>query len=183
MAALCTLVLTGAPLTARAVDIARAFQADGWDVQLAATHAAKAWIDEDELRRKVGRTPVSDFRAPRQTKRPDRPSLVVVAPMTFNTANKLALGIADTYVHSLLCEALGQGLPLLAVPMANERLWGHHALASSLDVLRRAGVVLLDVRTGTADCRPVPSGTGDAVAEAFDPGWLTVAAAQLVRPS
>src|SRR5262249_35712198 len=31
--------------------------------------------------------------------------------------------LADTYAHSTLCEVLGDGVPILALPMVNNRLW------------------------------------------------------------
>jgi Flavoprotein len=55
-------------------------------------------------------------------KRPDEPDVLpppdalVVAPATFNTINKLAAGISDTLALCLLNEAVGTGLPIIAVP-------------------------------------------------------------------
>ena len=75
-----------------------------------------------------------------------------------------------------LCDALGAGVPIVAVPMANTRLWGHPVWATTLTTLRDWGVVLLDPTTGQlGDPRPVDSGTGDAVAAAFDPRWILAA--------
>jgi flavoprotein len=48
---------------------------------------------------------------------PDEPNelpaadAVIVAPATFNTVNKWATGIADTFVVGLLCELMGFGIP------------------------------------------------------------------------
>jgi phosphopantothenoylcysteine synthetase/decarboxylase len=104
---------------------------------------------------------------------------VVVAPITFNTVGKLACGIADTYAHSTLCEALGDGVPILAVPMVNNRLWGHPAWSRNVDWLTSASVRWLSIHDGTiGKPKPVQSGTGDRVVKRFDPGWIT---AQLAR--
>ncbi len=93
--------------------------------------------------------------------------------MTFNSANKFALGIADTYASGVLCDALGAGTPIIAVPMVNDRLWGHPRWRRTLEVLVEAGVVLLDPSTGRSGTpHPVASGAGADVVEAFDPGWL-----------
>jgi phosphopantothenoylcysteine synthetase/decarboxylase len=105
-----------------------------------------------------------------------RPDVVVACPLTFNTANKIAAGVMDTPATGALCDALGAGVPIVAVPMANTRLWGHPAWATTLTTLRSWGVVLLDPTNGQlGDPRPVDSGTGDAVAAAFDPQWILAA--------
>jgi phosphopantothenoylcysteine synthetase/decarboxylase len=96
---------------------------------------------------------------------------VVVAPATFNTINKLAAGIADTYAHSTACEAIGTRIPVVLVPMVNTALWGHPALTESLRRLEGAGVRCLDVQSGGAP-RAVESGTGATVVARFDPEWI-----------
>ncbi len=103
----------------------------------------------------------------------------MVAPITFNTVGKIAAGIADTYAHGVLCEALGEGLPIIAVPMVNNRLWGHPAWARHLGDLARAGVRMVDVQTGEPHLKPV-SGTGPDVVERFDPDWIVAALAAAV---
>lgn len=98
---------------------------------------------------------------------------MVVAPITFNTVGKLANGIADTYAHSVLCEALGDGLLIVAVPMVNDRLWHHPAWAPNTRRLIEAGMSFLDVHTGRVGLVPVRSGTGGEVVDRFDPAWVT----------
>src|SRR5215472_15851275 len=68
---------------------------------------------------------------------------VVVAPATFNTVNKWAAGIADTFAAALLCELTGLGVPILVVPQVKDALARHVAFRQSLDVLRGMGVRVL----------------------------------------
>src|SRR5215510_10655650 len=49
------------------------------------------------------------------------------APATFNTINKWAAGISDTLALGLLNEAIGLGLPIVAVPWPNAALARHPA--------------------------------------------------------
>ena len=73
------------------------------------------------------------------------PDAFVVAPATFNTINKWALGISDTLALGLLNEAVGLGLPIVAVPWPNPALARHPAFGRSVAVLREWGVrVILD---------------------------------------
>lgn len=152
-----TLVVCGAPLAARADEVAVALSS-GWSVSVVATEAAGQW-----------------FARPPDDDRP-RPDAVVTCPLTFNTANKVAAGIMDTSAAGVLCDALGVGIPVVAVPMVNDRLWGHPVWASTLRTLTEAGVLLVDPRSGRAGGpAPVPSGTGPDVVAAFDPLWVVEA--------
>jgi hypothetical protein len=67
----------------------------------------------------------------------------VVAPATFNTINKWAAGISDTLALGLLNEALGLGLPVVAVPFPNIALAQHPAFRRSIRELEGLGVRLL----------------------------------------
>ncbi|MEV0346152.1 flavoprotein [Nonomuraea sp. NPDC050680] len=85
-------------------------------------------------------------------KRPEEPDVlppadaIAVVPATFNTINKWAQGISDTLGLGLLNEALGLGLPLIAVPWPNVALARHPAFANSVAMLREWGVkVILDM--------------------------------------
>ena len=65
---------------------------------------------------------------------------MIVAPATFNTINKWAAGISDTLALGLLTEAIGKGLPLVALPFLNVAQARHPAFARSVEQLRQAGV-------------------------------------------
>jgi hypothetical protein len=152
-----TLVVCGAPLAARAGEVADALRED-WSVSIVVTDAAGQWFPE-----------ASEHDRP-------RPDLVVACPLTFNTANKVAAGIMDTSAAGALCDALGAGVPIVAVPMVNNRLWGHPAWASTLQTLGDAGVRFVDPQSGrVGDPAPVQSGTGPEVVAAFDPEWVVAA--------
>jgi len=81
-----------------------------------------------------------------QYKRPDDPDVLppadafVVAPATFSTVNRLALGISDTLALGLLNEGLGAGLPIIVVPWPNAALARHPAFQRSVGLLREWGV-------------------------------------------
>jgi phosphopantothenoylcysteine synthetase/decarboxylase len=166
------LVVCGAPLAARAADIEAALRAAGWRVQVVATPSADAWLAEPSDGSASGRSVRAAHRDPSEPKPGERASTVVVAPITFNTVGKLVAGIADTYAHSVLAEALGEGVPIIGVPMVNNRLWGNPAWLRNVESLKAAGVRLIDIQTGRRDLAPVRSGTGPEVVANFDPGWI-----------
>ena len=164
------IVVCAAPLARLAPEVASAAQDAGWDVHLIATPEACSWIDVDRLRAITGAAPTVDYREPGQAKR-GRPAAALVCPMTYNTGNKLAGGIADNYAMAVLAEIVGAGRTLVAVPMINGNLWGNPAWRRSLDLLT-PHVTWVSLHDGTiGQPRHIESGSGPEILERFDPAW------------
>lgn len=72
----------------------------GWRVAAVATESASAWLERQELAR-LNVPLITGHREPGTGKRLPRPDAVILAPGTFNTINKLAAGIADSYALSV----------------------------------------------------------------------------------
>jgi hypothetical protein len=167
------LVACGAPLAARVHDVAARAVELGWLVRVVATPSAMNWVDAGQVEKITGFTVLVEQRQPGQPKRFPPPVGVIVCPATFNTVNKLAVGIMDTYAAGVLCEALASRIPITLAPMVSTRLWPHPAWAHNLDMLTAAGVTFIDVQTGRAgQPAAVESGTGGEVIAAFDPAWV-----------
>jgi phosphopantothenoylcysteine synthetase/decarboxylase len=81
--------------------------------------------------------------------------LVLVAPCSFNSLNKLAAGIADNLALSLTAEAIGRGTPVVVAPSLNAPLLGHPRATASIAALRSWGVSVVD---------PVDPGDGPRLA-------------------
>src|SRR4029434_8195858 len=81
--------------------------------------------------------------------------LVLVAPCSFNSLNKLASGIADNLALSVAAEAIGRGTPVLVAPSLNEPLLRHPRTSASMATLRDWGVSVIE---------PVDSGDGPRLA-------------------
>lgn len=167
------LVACGAPLAARLHDVAALAVDTGWLVRVVATPSAMSWVDAGQVEKVTGFPVLVEQRQPGQAKRFPPPAAVIVCPATFNTVNKLAAGIMDTYAAGVLCEALASQIPLTVAPMVSNRLWPHPAWRHNLEILMAAGVTFIDIVTGRAG-RPaaVQSGTGGDVIAAFDPAWV-----------
>lgn len=128
-----------------AVRLVRAAKDRGWDVCVIATPAAVdgEFIDAQELESLSGRPVYSTWRRSGEEKRIPPADAVIVAPMTMNTANKWAAGIADTYALGALTETVGLGLPVVALPCWSTALDVHPATRRAVEVLRSTGVRVL----------------------------------------
>ena len=86
--------------------------------------------------------------------RPPR-GLVLFAPCSFNSLNKLAHGIADNLALSVVAEAIGRRTPVIVAPSLNLPLLEHPEAQASLKKLPAWGVKLVP---------PVDEGEGPRLA-------------------
>jgi phosphopantothenoylcysteine synthetase/decarboxylase len=97
--------------------------------------------------------------------RPPR-GVVLFAPCSFNSLNKLAHGIADNLALSVVAEAIGRGTPVVVGPSLNAPLLNHPEAQASLKRLHGWGVSIVP---------PVDEGEGPRLAP-------TAALLDAVRP-
>jgi phosphopantothenoylcysteine synthetase/decarboxylase len=139
-------------------------QADDWEVCVVATPSALKFMDTDKLARLTGHVVRYDYKQPDEPDVLPPPDAMVVAPATFNTTNKWAYGSSDTLALGMLNEAIGLGLPIVAVPNPSTALAKHPAFVESVARLRSWGVnVLFDPQR-----YPLPTpNMGPAAADLF----------------
>jgi phosphopantothenoylcysteine synthetase/decarboxylase len=121
----------------------------GWRVCIILTPTAATWVDVAHLEAATASPVRVNPRLPHEQDPLPEASAVLVAPATFNLINKWALGISDNLALGLLNELLGVGLPIVVVPCAKPVLRGHPAYAGSRDLLKTAGVRVLDPDVAT----------------------------------
>ncbi|GGT05724.1 flavoprotein [Planobispora rosea] len=133
-------------------------QDEGWIVQVIATPSALDFIDVDALEKQTGRPVRSRYRKPGEPRSP-RADAIIVAPATYNTINKFAQGIADTYALGILAEAPGLGIPVVVLPFVNTAFASRAPFRRSVEQLRAEGIHVL---LGPGQFEPhVPSSGAD----------------------
>ncbi len=68
---------------------------------------------------------------------------IIVAPASYNTINKWAGGISDTYALGILAETTGLGVPTVVLPFVNSALAGRAPFRRNVESLRAEGVRIL----------------------------------------
>src|SRR5713101_7601760 len=136
-------VVCAAPAAASVDEFVRLAQDAGWLVRVIATPMGERFIGVAQLAALTGDRVRIGFRMPDEPDELPPANAVVVAPATFNTVNKWAAGITDTFATGLLCELTGLAVPILAVPLVKDALARHVAFKSSLETLRGMGVDIL----------------------------------------
>jgi phosphopantothenoylcysteine synthetase/decarboxylase len=160
------LVLSGTTTAARAPELLRALLGLGFPTMIALpTPNAARVISPRELADIEGVQVVESYFDLAIRPRPPR-GVVLFAPCSFNSLNKLAHGIADNLALSLVAEAIGRSTPVIVAPSLNAPLLAHPQAQASLALLPRWGVVIVP---------PVDDGGGPRLAP-------TAALIDAVRP-
>lgn len=137
-----SVVVCGAAPTAEVGLLVRLAQQRSWGVRAIPTPDALSFVDAAALESMTGSSVEVGYRSPADV-RPPRPDAVIVAPATFNTVNKAALGITDTHALGVIAEAIGREVPVVMVPWVNAPLAAREPFRRSVAQLRDEGVYVL----------------------------------------
>ena len=153
------LLLSGTTTASRAPELLRGLLTLGFQTVMAVpTPNASRVIAPRELADIEGVQVVQSYFDQAIRPRPPR-GVVMFAPCSFNSLNKLATGIADNLVLSVAAEAIGRGTPVIVGPSLNQPLLDHPAAQASLKTLARWGVTV---------AAPIDNGRGPRLAPSDD---------------
>jgi len=153
--AIAYLVLSGTTTSARCPEILRGLVGLGFTTVIALpTPNASRTIASRELADVAGAQVVESYFDLAIRPRPPR-GVVLFAPCSFNSLNKLAHGIADNLALSVVAEAIGRKTPVIVAPSLNAPLLAHPQAQASLRVLPHWGVTIVP---------PVDDGDGPRLA-------------------
>jgi phosphopantothenoylcysteine synthetase/decarboxylase len=112
--------------------------ARGWTVAVTATPSAMDFIDPTAIEAATGSPVRSSYQSSPSGRRSLPPAdALVIAPATYNSMNKIALGLADNYAMTSVAELIGRQVPTVIVPFVNAALAARapfrHALAALRD--------------------------------------------------
>jgi phosphopantothenoylcysteine synthetase/decarboxylase len=149
------LILSGTTTAARCPEILRGLLGLGFATVIAIpTPNASRVISGRELADVPGAQVVESYFDLAIRPRPPR-GVVLFAPCSFNSLNKLAHGVADTLALSVTAEAIGRGTPVIVAPSLNQPLLDHPEAQASLRKLPGWGVIIVP---------PVDDGDGPRLA-------------------
>src|SRR6202050_2883887 len=137
------LVLSGTTTAARCPELLRGLVGLGFAtvIALPTPNAARVIAARDLADSAGVRVVASDFDA---VIRPRPPfGVVLFAPCSFNSLNKLAHGVADNLALSVTAEAIGRGTPVIVGPSLNAPLLAHPQATASLKTLPAWGVTIV----------------------------------------
>jgi phosphopantothenoylcysteine decarboxylase/phosphopantothenate--cysteine ligase len=92
---------------------------------------------------------------------PERADLILVAPATANTISKIACGIDDTSVTSVISTAFGARIPMIIVPAMHASMYRHPILIENIKKLQALGLEFIGPRM--AEGKAKIARTGDVI--------------------
>jgi phosphopantothenoylcysteine decarboxylase / phosphopantothenate---cysteine ligase len=142
--------VTGSIAAVEVVKLIHSLRRCGAVVQPVMSHAASCILQPDALTYASGRetiTRLSGF-VEHITYCGDGGSadLLLIAPCTANTLNKIACGIDDTPVTTFATTAIGSQKPLVVVPAMHHSMYRHPAVIGNIAKLKTWGVKVVDPR-------------------------------------
>ncbi|AEB43253.1 flavoprotein [Micromonospora maris] len=172
------IVVCGAGPASDVAHLVRAAQQQSWTAAVTATPSAMAFIDVPGIEELTGAEVRSSYRTSPSGRRslPSTDALVI-APATYNSINKIALGLADNYAMTSVAELIGRQVPTVIVPFVNAALAARAPFRNAVASLRDEGVrVLLGP---DHQWEPHPPGSGNERQRSFPWTMAFETAAQL----
>ena len=149
------LAVSGGIAAVKAPELVRALRKAGLAVRCVTTRNAAHFVAPLALQALSGESVRTDLFDPEQEGKIDHIALadwadaVVVAPATADVLAKMAHGIADDLVSTLL---LATRAPVLVAPSMNVNMWRHPATQANVATLRERGVRFVGPDSGWLAC-------------------------------
>jgi phosphopantothenoylcysteine decarboxylase/phosphopantothenate--cysteine ligase len=84
--------------------------------------------------------------------------IIILAPATANSINKIANGIADDMISTTWIAALTLKIPMYIAPAMNTKMWEYPATQQSISKLQEWGINILSPQSGDLACGESGSG-------------------------
>jgi len=139
------LCVCGSVAAVKSPELAREFMRHGAEVVTVMSHAAEGIIRPDLMHWATGNPVVTELTGDVEHlmlcgRERGRVDLVVVAPATASTIGKLASGIDDTPIATVLTTALGSGIPILIAPAMHLSISDNPVVRENIRRLKAVGV-------------------------------------------
>lgn len=133
----------------------------GAGVTVAMTQSAQHFVGPTTFQALSGRSVVTDLWSEdgpgdvQHISVTERADLMLIAPATANIIGKIACGIADDVVTTLVISAAS---PVLLAPAMNPRMWANPSVERNLATLKERGFALVGPGEGWLACRSEGAG-------------------------
>ncbi len=139
--------ITGSVAVVRCPEVARELMRHGAEVFCVMSPAAEGLITKDMMEWATGNEVVTRLTGKiEHVSLGKKADLVLVCPATANTISKIACGIDDTPVTSVVSVALGLKKPISVVPAMHYSMYDHPVLRENLGKLGKIGVSIIEPR-------------------------------------
>jgi len=145
------LCITGSVAAVECPEIARTLMRHGAEVHAVMSPSSQKIIHPYLMEWATGNTIVTELTGKIEHvalagEHSEKADLILVAPATANTISKIACGIDDTTVTSVVSTALGSSIPIVIVPAMHESMYKHPVLIENIKKLKVLGIKFVGPR-------------------------------------
>lgn len=144
------LCITGSVAAYKAIDLARLLVKHGAEVFAVMNHGtSEIFLSKEMMKWATGNDVVTELTGNLEhiiLSDRNTVDMAIVYPCTANTVGKLACGIDDTVVTSVLTVALGSGIPMVICPAMHEAMYHNRIIQDNITKLKATGVEFLQPR-------------------------------------
>jgi len=159
--------VTGGIAAYKAAELVRLLQQNNFDVRVVMTRAAQEFVRPLTFSSLTGHkviTSMWDVDAPtgldddgqiEHISEAQAADAVVIAPATAHVLAKMAHGLADDFLSTMLLATIA---PVIVAPAMNVNMWNHPATRANVALLRERGVIFVEPGSGYLACGMTGSG-------------------------
>jgi phosphopantothenoylcysteine decarboxylase/phosphopantothenate--cysteine ligase len=184
-----TIGVCGGVAAYKAAELVRALQQNKVDVRVVMTRAAQEFVRPLTFSSLTGHkvitgmwegdapTGLDDQDEIEHISEAQAADAVVIAPATAHVLAKMAHGLADDFLSTML---LATTAPVIVAPAMNVNMWNHSATRANVALLRERGVIFVDPDAGYLACGMTGSGRLAEIATIAEAVLAALSAAKLV---
>ena len=151
--------ISGGIASYKSLFLIRLLKKESFDVRVVLTESAKKFVTKITAEALFGHhvyddlweNPMDHINLSRDV------DLIVVAPATANTVAKIARGIADNLLTTLIA-ARQKHIPVFIAPAMNEEMWSNFANQGNIEKLKENGFIILNPENGIQACGEIGEG-------------------------
>lgn len=155
------IIMSGSIAAYKVCTVISQLKQKGYTLQVVMTEAAQKFVGAATIEGLLGRAPITSMYQSGQVMdhiHLERwADLILVAPATANSINKMAAGLGDDLATTLFL-AHDFKKPFLVTPAMNTKMYLHPTTQSSLDKLKKMGIEILETASGVLACGEVGYG-------------------------
>jgi phosphopantothenoylcysteine decarboxylase/phosphopantothenate--cysteine ligase len=142
------LCITGSVAAIKSTEIARELMRRGAEVYAVMTKHSQQIVHPDMVEWATGNPVITELTGQIEHvtyagEHPLKADLILVAPSTANTIGKVACGIDDTPVTTMLTTGIGAGIPVIIAPAMHASMYKHRIVLENIEKLQKHGIEVL----------------------------------------
>ena len=147
--------VSGSVAAYRAADIARELMRSGFTVRVCLTDSAQKFVQPALFEALTGNPCLIEaFEEPERGRMAHidwarQADIIIIAPATANTINKIAQGIADDMLSTII---LATTKPIVIAPAMNPQMYANEVTQQSLEALEARGAYIVEPEEGDVAC-------------------------------